>query len=163
MSRLAAVHLSELRFGKFCHLKDVSQSFLAQSNPRESANLQSIKNRIHNMIFSHYAQESWNVTTWRLEEINFQVSSELRPWTSLAYSALPNSNCKLTRLGLQNFFREEIFQPAANFSSRFTNERDFYSFEFFFGFENLYICIYIYENLPVNAIVRLPYPRSGDS
>ena len=29
----------------------------------------------------------------------------------------------------------------------------------------IYICIYIYihTNLPVNAIVRLPHPRSGDS
>ena len=58
MSRFAAVHLYELRFGKFGHLKNVSQSFLAQSNLQEPANLQSIKNRIHNIIFSHYAQES---------------------------------------------------------------------------------------------------------
>ena len=27
----------------------------------------------------------------------------------------------------------------------------------------IYIYIYIYTNLPVNVIVRLPYPRSGDS
>ena len=27
----------------------------------------------------------------------------------------------------------------------------------------IYICVYIYTNLPVNAIVRQPYPRSGDS
>ena len=26
-----------------------------------------------------------------------------------------------------------------------------------------YIYIYIYINFPVNAIVRLPHPRSGDS
>ena len=26
-----------------------------------------------------------------------------------------------------------------------------------------YVYIYIYTNLPVNAIVRLPHPRSGDS
>ena len=57
MSILASVHLSELMFEKFGHLKDVSQSFLAQSNPQESANIQSIKNIIHNMIFSHYSQE----------------------------------------------------------------------------------------------------------
>ena len=25
-----------------------------------------------------------------------------------------------------------------------------------------YIYVYIYTNLPVNAIVRLPHPRSGD-
>ena len=28
---------------------------------------------------------------------------------------------------------------------------------------NMYICIYMYANLPVNVIVRLPHPRSGDS
>ena len=27
----------------------------------------------------------------------------------------------------------------------------------------MYIYIYIYTNLPVDAIVRLPHPRSGDS
>ena len=27
----------------------------------------------------------------------------------------------------------------------------------------IYIYIYIYTDLPVNAIVRLPHPRSGDS
>ena len=27
----------------------------------------------------------------------------------------------------------------------------------------MYIYIYIHTNLPVNAIVRLPHPRSGDS
>ena len=27
----------------------------------------------------------------------------------------------------------------------------------------MYIYIYIYKNLPVNAIVRVPHPRSGDS
>ena len=27
----------------------------------------------------------------------------------------------------------------------------------------MYIYIYIYTNLPVNTIVRLPHPRSGDS
>ena len=27
----------------------------------------------------------------------------------------------------------------------------------------MYIYIYIYTNLPVNAIVRLPHPQSGDS
>ena len=41
MSRLAAAYLSELRFGKFGHLKGISQSFLPQSNPQESANLHS--------------------------------------------------------------------------------------------------------------------------
>ena len=27
----------------------------------------------------------------------------------------------------------------------------------------MYMCIYIYTNLSVNTIVRLPHPRSGDS
>ena len=57
MSRLAGFHLSELRFGKFGRLKDGSYSCLAQLNPHESENLQSIKNTTHNMIFGHYAQE----------------------------------------------------------------------------------------------------------
>ena len=83
MSKLAAVHLPELWFGKFGHLKDDSQSCLAQSNLQESVNLQSFKNRIHNIIFSHYAQETWNVTSWHLEDINVQVSPKLCPWTSL--------------------------------------------------------------------------------
>ena len=43
MSRLAAVYLFELRFGKLGHLKDGSQSCLAQSDLQESVNLQSIR------------------------------------------------------------------------------------------------------------------------
>ena len=42
MSKLAALYLPELMFGKFGHLKDRSHSFLAQSDPEESANLHSI-------------------------------------------------------------------------------------------------------------------------
>ena len=42
MSRLAAVHLSELRLGKFGYLKVDSQSYLSQSDPQESINLQSV-------------------------------------------------------------------------------------------------------------------------
>ena len=58
-------------FGKFGHLKD-------GSNPQESVNLQSIKNRIRNMIFSRYAQDSGNVTFWRLTLISkWEVSSTL--------------------------------------------------------------------------------------
>ena len=59
-------------FGKFGHLKDGSQNCLASPNPQESVNLKSIKNRIHNMTFSRYAQNSRNVTFWRLGDINFQ-------------------------------------------------------------------------------------------
>ena len=40
MSILAAVCLSELRFGKFGHLKDGSQGCLVHFNPQESVNLQ---------------------------------------------------------------------------------------------------------------------------
>ena len=79
MSRLAAVYLSELRFEKFDDLKDASQSCLTQSIPQEPVNLHSIKNRIHNMMFIHYAQESVNMTSWNLGHINFQVFPELRP------------------------------------------------------------------------------------
>ena len=35
MSRLAAVYLSELRFGEFGYLKDGSQSCLTRSDPQE--------------------------------------------------------------------------------------------------------------------------------
>ena len=52
MSRLAGVHLSELRFEKAGHLKDGCQSCLNQFNPQKVVNLQSVKNRIDNIIFS---------------------------------------------------------------------------------------------------------------
>ena len=54
MFRLEAVHLSGLRSGKHVHLKDGSQSCLARSDLQGYVNLQSIKNKIHNMIFSRY-------------------------------------------------------------------------------------------------------------
>ena len=100
MSRLAAVHLFELSFENFGHLKDGSQSFLTQSNPQESVNLQSIKNRIHNMNFSRYSEDSGNVTSWRLGGINFQVVPELRPLDLIGGLTASSqiSNCKLTRL-----------------------------------------------------------------
>ena len=46
ISKLAAVPLSELRFGRFGHLKVDTQSCLAQFNHQKFVNLQSIKNRI---------------------------------------------------------------------------------------------------------------------
>ena len=49
MFRIAAVYRSELRFGEFGHLKNVSDSCLAQSNPQEPVNLQTIKNRMYNI------------------------------------------------------------------------------------------------------------------
>ena len=60
-------------FGNFSHLKDGSQSCLAQSDLQESVDLQSIKNRTHDMIFNRYAQDFGNVTSWCLGDINFQV------------------------------------------------------------------------------------------
>ena len=39
MSRLAAAHLSELKFREFGHLKDGSQSCLAWCDPQGSVNL----------------------------------------------------------------------------------------------------------------------------
>ena len=77
MSRLATVHLFELRFGKFGHLKNGFHSCLVQSDPHESVNLQSIKNTIQNMVFSRYAQYSGHVTSWHLRDNNFQVFQEL--------------------------------------------------------------------------------------
>ena len=50
-----------IMFGKFGYLKDGSQ---------ESVNLQSTKNRIHNMIFSSYSQDARNVSSWRLALIS---------------------------------------------------------------------------------------------
>ena len=75
----AGISLPELRFRKFGHLKNGSQRFLFESDPEESVNLISIKNRIQSMIFSCYAQDSGYVTSWRLGYINFQVFLELHP------------------------------------------------------------------------------------
>ena len=63
MFRLVAVYRSELRFEEFGHLKNGSYNCLAWSDSQESGILQSIKNRIHNMIISLYAQDSRNVTS----------------------------------------------------------------------------------------------------
>ena len=59
MSRLAGVHLSELRFEKAGHLKDGCQSCLNQFNPQKVVNLESVKNRIDNIIFSRCTQRLW--------------------------------------------------------------------------------------------------------
>ena len=83
-----------LMFGKFGHLKDGSQSCLAYSNPQESVNLQSIKNRIITWFSSRYAQDSRNVTSWRLGDINFQIF------------------LKHCSLDLIRRFREGIHQPS---------------------------------------------------
>ena len=137
MSRLAAFHLSELRFGKFGRLKDGSYSCLAQFNPRESENLQSIKNRIHNMIFSHYAQEPWNSTSWRLRDINFQGFPNSTPaphWLTVPYQfPTVSSLAKFYR----SYFGQESLSPSQIFSvgSLLTVT---YSFEFFFNFEKFF-------------------------
>ena len=92
MSKLAAVHPSELRLGRFRHFKYGCQSSLAQSDPQESSNLQAIKNRIHNIIFSLCVQDSGNLTSWCLEDMNFRFFAKPRPhvphWE--VYSALPS-------------------------------------------------------------------------
>ena len=95
MSRLAAVHLPGLRFGNFGHFNDGFQSCLVQSNPQESVKLQSVKNRINSMIFSRYAQDSGNVTSSLLVDINFQVFTEFIGQL-IASSRL--TSCKLTHL-----------------------------------------------------------------
>ena len=66
MTRLAAASLSELKFG---HLKNAFQTCLAKSDLQKPVNLQSIKNKVDSMIFSRYAQDSGNVTLWRLGDI----------------------------------------------------------------------------------------------
>ena len=129
MSILAAVHLTELRFGKFDHLKDGSQSCLAQSDLQESVNLQVIKNRIHNMIFSLYAREKtrkFDFLASRRHE--FPIFSNLTPWASLGGLQLPNfwlyahSGCKLA------------VSTLTDFSSLFTYGCDFCSFGLFLIF-----------------------------
>ena len=137
MSRLAGAHLSELNFGKFGHLKDVSLRCLVQSYPQKSVNLQSIKNRINKMIFSRYAQDPRNVTSWRhcLGGTNFQVSPDFCPWTSsggLQCSPKFPAVNSLACLG-RSLFGQKFFSPLTNFSSRFTNEIDLCSLEFFLG------------------------------
>ena len=54
------------------------------------------------------------------------------------------SSCKLTLLAHWKFFWAKILQYPTHFSSRFTYERDFYSFEFFFTFEK---CLKIFHKL----------------
>ena len=111
MSKLAALYLSEMRFGKVSHLKDRSQSFLAQSDPEESINLQSIKNRIHSMIFCCYVQDSGNMTFWRLGDINFQFFFELRLLDLIerltARSQISNCNVEVSFSGSLNVLSDK--------------------------------------------------------
>ena len=99
MFRLVAAYRSLLRIGEFGHLKSGSHSCLAWSDPQESVNLQSIKNRIHNMIINHYAQDSRNVTSC-LEDINFHVIRELDSPDLIGRPAAPSqiSSCTLIQL-----------------------------------------------------------------
>ena len=131
MTRLAAVHLSELKFG---HLKNAFQTCLAKSDLQQKpVNLQSIKNKVDSMIFSRYAQDSGNVTLWRLGDISFQVSPELIPLDPIRRlsAAWQLSSCRLSHLARQKFFPVKILQLPTKFFSLFTG-RDIYSFEFFF-------------------------------
>ena len=100
MFRLVAAYWSLLRTGEFGHLKSGSHSCLAWSDPQESVNLQSIKNRIHNMIVTPYAQDSRNVTSWCLDDINFHVIRELDSPDLIGRPAAPSqiSSCKLIHL-----------------------------------------------------------------
>ena len=67
---------------------------------KESVNMQSIKSRIHNIIFSRYTKDSGNVMSLRLGGINFQDFPELRPLDLILSLTAPSqiSSCKLTRL-----------------------------------------------------------------
>ena len=87
-------------FEKFGHLKDGPQSCLAQSDLQESVNLQSIKNRIHKMIFSRYTQDSGNITSCRVGDINSQFFQKSCPLDLIARFTAPShiSSCKLTCL-----------------------------------------------------------------
>ena len=87
-------------FEKFGHLKDGPQSCLAQSDLQESVNLQSIKNRIHKMIFSRYTQDSGNITSCRVGDINSQFFQKSCPLDLIARFTAPShiSSCKLTYL-----------------------------------------------------------------
>ena len=67
MSRLAAVYISELRFGKFSHLKDGFPSCVTQSDP----------------------QDFGNVNFLCLGDINYQVLLEIRPLDLIGRLAAP--------------------------------------------------------------------------
>ena len=139
--RLAAVHLSELRFGKFSHLwfgklgrlKDGSQSCLTQSNPQESVNLQSFKNRIHDLVFSRYTQHSGNTTSWCQGGVNFQVFPELHPLDLIRRLTTPYQifSCKLSHL-LFRYFEINDFSWLGKYLTSTSNAW------------NYYICIYVY-------------------
>ena len=87
-------------FGKFVHLKDGSQSCMVQSDSQESVNIQSIKNGMYNMISCRYAQDSGNMTSQRLGDINFQVFLKPCPLDLIRRFTAPShiSSSKLTRL-----------------------------------------------------------------
>ena len=140
MPRLAAVHLPELRFGEFGHLKDSSQCCLTQSDSQESVNLQSVKSRNHNMIFSRSAQHSGSVTSWRLGDINFHIFLELHPFISSGGLKNPPKFPAvgiLARLGRIFFGQKSFSSPShpTEYSSLLTYGLNFYSLEFFFIFE----------------------------
>ena len=126
--------------------------FLRVFRPSPISKSLQIKIRIHNMIFSHYSQESWNVTTWRLEDINFQVSPRTPPLD-------PPTVSSLAWLGKTFFWKKFFSQPQILPAGSLMNV----TFILLSSSLVLRICICIYANLPVNAIDWLPHPRSGDS
>ena len=90
--------------------------FLAQSNPQESVNLQSIKNSIHNLIFSSYAQDSRSVISWRVGGIGLQVLGENPsvPHKFVPASSLMNVTFILLSLFLRSILRLMIFHDLKN-------------------------------------------------
>ena len=90
-------------------MENSSHSCLARSDPQEPANLQSVKNRIHNMIISLYAEGSRNVTSRRLGDINFQVIRELHSPDLIGRPTAPSqiSSCKIIRLARWKFLRDK--------------------------------------------------------
>ena len=106
MFRLAVVYRSELRFGEFAHLIKHSHNCLAQSDPQESVNIQSIKNRIHNMTIRLYTQDSRNVTSWCLGDITFQIIRELHSPDLIGRPTAPSqiSSCINFSLGSVEVF-----------------------------------------------------------
>ena len=90
-------------FGKFGHLKDGSRSCLAQYDYQESVNIQSIWNEIHNMTFSRFAQDSGNVTSWRLGDIIKTSLGGLQ--RTLIFPAVSYRSC----FGKKSFNRPQTF------------------------------------------------------
>ena len=121
-------------------MKDGPQSCLAHSDPQESVNLQSIKHRIHNRIFSRYAQDSGNITSWGLGDFNSHVFLKCCPLElirRLQHPPIFPAISSVTCLG-RTFFGQKPCNPSAKFSNTFTYGHDFCFFEFSFIFEKCF-------------------------